>query len=104
MVARIKKNDTVVVLTGKDKGKTGAVIEMLPKKGKIMVQGVAIVTRHAKARRQGEVAGIKKQESFITISNVMPVCSSCKTPARTGSKVLENGKRARICGRCKEVF
>ena len=65
MVARIKKNDTVVVLSGKDKGKTGSVIEILPKKGKVMVKGVAVVTRHVKARKQGEVPGIKKEETYI---------------------------------------
>ena len=66
----IKKNDMVLVITGADKGKKGSVIEILPEKGKIKVQGVAIVTRHAKARRQGEKSAIKKLERFIDISNV----------------------------------
>lgn len=72
----IKKNDTVRVITGKDKGKEGSVIAILPKKGKVMVKGVAIVTRHAKARKQGETSSIKKRESYIDISNVMLVRSS----------------------------
>ena len=104
MKARIKKNDTVVVLTGKDKGKQGYVIAILPKKGKVMVKGVAIVTRHAKARKQGETAGIKKKEAFMQISNLMPICSLCNKPCRIGSKKLENGKSARTCKRCNEVF
>ncbi len=73
MNARIKKGDMVYVLTGKDKGKKGAVIAILPKKGKVMVKDVAVVTRHVKARKQGETPGIKKEERFIDISNVMPV-------------------------------
>lgn len=104
MVARIKKNDTVVVLTGKDKGKTGSVIEILPKKGKVVVKGVAVITRHVKARKQGDVPGIKKEESYIDEAKVMPVCTACQKPCRVNSKLLENNKRARVCGRCKEIF
>ena len=73
MKRRIKKGDLVYILTGKDKGKKGAIIEILPKKGKVMVKGVALVTRHVKARKQGEVSGIKKEERYVDISNVKPV-------------------------------
>ncbi|MEX0849508.1 MAG: 50S ribosomal protein L24 [Candidatus Dependentiae bacterium] len=73
MNSRIKKGDSVYVLTGKDKGKTGSVIAILPKKGKVMVKDVAVVTRHVKARKQGDIPGIKKEERYIDISNVMPV-------------------------------
>jgi large subunit ribosomal protein L24 len=69
----IKKNDTVVVITGKDKGKKGIVIEVLHKKGKVMVKGVAVHTKHAKARKQGETSSIKKQEGYIDVSNVKVV-------------------------------
>ena len=69
----IKKNDTVIILTGKDKGKKGKVLVVLPKKDQVMVQGVAIITRHAKARRAGETSSIKKQESYIHISNVKKI-------------------------------
>ena len=104
MVARIKKNDKVFVLAGKDKGKQGAVIAILPKKGKVMVKGVAIATRHVKARKQGENSGIKKEEVFIDLAKVMPICASCKKPSRVGAKTLQDGKRARFCIRCKEIF
>ncbi len=104
MVARVKKNDTVMVVAGKDKGKKGTVIDLEIKKGKVMVKGIAIATRHAKARKQGETAGIKKEESFIELSNIMPVCGSCKATCRVNVKVLENGKRARTCNKCKEIF
>ena len=73
MKRRIKKGELVYILTGKDKGKKAAVIEILSKKGKVMVKGVALVTRHVKARKQGEVSGIKQQERYIDISNVKPV-------------------------------
>jgi large subunit ribosomal protein L24 len=104
MVARIKKNDTVMIVSGKDRGKKGSVIEVMPKKDKVMVKGVAMVTRHAKARRQGETPGIKKKESFISLSKVMPVCSGCGRPCRINTKILKEGKHARICSRCKEIF
>lgn len=104
MKARVKKNDTVVVLTGKDRDKKGTVIALSLKKDKVMVKGIAIATRHAKARKQGEASGIKKEEIFISLSNVMPVCSSCKTPCRVNTKILETGKRARMCNNCKEIF
>lgn len=104
MVARIKKNDTVIVLSGKDRDKKGTVIEVLPEKGKVLVKDIGIVTRHAKARKQGDVAGIKKEESYINAAIVMPICGSCKHPCRVNMKLMENGKRARICNKCKEIF
>lgn len=104
MVARVKKNDSVFVLSGKDKGKKGAVIAISPKDGKVMVKDVAVVTRHVKARKQGDVAGIRKEERFIDVTRVMPVCTSCNKPCRVGSKVLEDGKKVRVCVRCKEQF
>jgi large subunit ribosomal protein L24 len=104
MTARVKKNDKVVVLSGKDKGKEGTVIAILPKIGKVMVKGVGIITKHLKARKQGGFAGIKKEESFINVSKVMPVCGACKKPCRVASKELEQGKKIRICNRCEETF
>jgi large subunit ribosomal protein L24 len=104
MMARVKKNDTVIVLTGKDRDKKGTVIALDFKKGKVMVKGIAIATRHAKARKQGEVSGIRQEESFISLSNVMPVCSSCKKPCRINIKSMAKGSRARSCNECEEIF
>lgn len=104
MVARIKKNDTVIVLSGRDKDKQGAVIEVLPKEGKALVKGIAMITKNVKAKKTGDVAGIKKMESYITVSKLMPLCTSCKTPCRMNVKIIENGKRVRICNNCKEAF
>lgn len=104
MKARIKKNDSVVVLCGRDKGEQGTVIEILPKKDKVMIKGLGMVTRHTKARRQGEVSGIKTKETFFKMSQVMPICSSCKKATRVATKVMDNGKRARACNHCKEIM
>ncbi len=104
MVARIKKNDTVVVLAGKEKDKKGTVIEVLPKKGKVLVKDIALVTRHVKARKQGDVPGIKKEERYLNTSLVMPICTSCKKACRVNAKMMEDGKSARVCNRCEEIF
>jgi large subunit ribosomal protein L24 len=104
MVARIRKNDTVAVLTGKDKNKQGVVLEILSDKNKVLVKNIAIITRHAKARKQGDVSEIKKQESYIDLSNVMLVCNTCRKPSRVNSKLLDTGKRTRVCNRCEQII
>ena len=96
MAVRIKKNDHIIVLTGKDKGQKGVVLEVSPKKNKILVKGIAVVTRHTKARKAGESSEIKRRESYIHISNVMAFCSSCKKPSRLNSKILDNETRC-VC-------
>ncbi len=103
-MARIKKNDTVVILSGKDKGKRGAVLRIQPKKKRVMVKDAGVLIKHVKARRQGEVSGIKKEEGWLHISKVMPFCSACKKPSRISAKLLEDGKKVRMCSRCKEVI
>ena len=79
---RVKKGDNVIILAGKDKGKKGPILEILPKKGKVKVKGANFVTRHMKARKQGDTPGIKKLEAFIDISNVMPIDGSTGKPTR----------------------
>ncbi len=104
MVMRIKKNDTVVVLSGKDRGKRGKVTLVLPKKDQVLVKGIALATKHLKARRQGEISGIKQEESFIDVCKVMPICSSCDKACRVGMKKTDNGDSVRICCFCKEIL
>lgn len=103
---RIKKNDKVLVVAGKDKGKQGEIIEVFPKKGKVRVKDVSIVTRHVKPKRQGETGGIVKSEGLIDQSNVMLVCTSCSKPTRVGAKASDSkdGKKVRICVRCKQAI
>ena len=100
----IKSGDEVLVIAGKDKGKKGKVIEVLPNQGKTIVEGVAVATMHKKPRGQAQPGGIIKQEAAIDASNVLRVCSKCGKAARTGVKVLEDGSKVRYCKKCEEVF
>ena len=104
MVGRVKKNDLVVVLAGRDKGRQGHVIVVDPDKERVVVKDVAIVTRHVKARRSGEKSRIVKEESSIPLCKVMPICPTCKKACRVQVRFLEDGSRSRVCHRCKEVF
>ena len=99
-----KTGDKVVVIAGKDKGKEGKVVTAIPSKNKVIVEGVAMVKKHQKARMQGQESGIITREAAIDASNVMRVCPSCKKAARTGIKVLEDGSKVRYCKKCNESF
>ena len=100
----IKSGDNVLVIAGKDKGKKGKVLSVSPKQGKIIVEGVAIATKHQKPRQAGQPGGIIKQETAIDASNVMNICGKCNKATRIARKVLENGKTVRYCKKCNEVF
>jgi large subunit ribosomal protein L24 len=100
----VKRGDNVMVIAGKDKGKEGKIITAIPEKGKVVVEGVAVVKKHQKARMQGQESGIIHMEAPIDASNVMRICSKCGKPARTGIKILEDGSKVRYCKKCKETF
>ena len=104
MLSRIIKNDNVIVITGKDKGKQGVVIQVAPKKDAVLVKGVSIITKHVKAKKSGETSRIVKEEQFISLSKVMPVCKSCQKACRVRTKILENGDKVRVCHRCQEAL
>ena len=95
----IKKNDTVVVLSGKDKGKQGKVLGTIPSESKVVVEGINMVTCHVKPRRQGEEGGIVKREAAIYASKVQVVCPKCGKGTRVAHKI-EDGKKSRICKKC----
>lgn len=95
----VRKGETVMVITGKDKNKTGKVMQFLPKKDGVIVEGLNMVKRHVKARGN-EPGGIKEKESAIHISNVMPYCAKCSKPVRVKKQVLENGDKQRLCAKC----
>ena len=99
----IKKNDTVLVVTGKEKGKKGRVISVEPKNDKILIERINIIKRHMKPSKKYSQGGIIEKEAPLHISNVMLVCSKCNKPTRIGNTVLSDGKKARICKKCKEV-
>ncbi len=95
----VKSGDSVVILSGKDKGKTGKVLAVSPKEGKVIVEGCNIVTKHVKPRRQGEAGGIVKAEGALYASKVQLVCPKCNKGVRVGAKI-EDGKKVRICKHC----
>ena len=100
----IRKNDTVLVVTGKDRGKKGKVRHAYPKKQQILVEGVNFIKKHARATKQVRQAGIIALEAPINISNVMLLCGKCNHPTRVGITTLEDGRRVRICRACREVI
>ena len=101
---KIKKNDTVLVISGKDRGKKGRVRRALPKKSRVIVEGLNMIKRHSRARRAARQAGIVELEAPLHVSSVMLVCDKCKKPARVGIKTLEDGRKARFCRACQEVI
>ncbi|MEN6411255.1 MAG: 50S ribosomal protein L24 [Veillonellales bacterium] len=100
----VKKGDTVVVLSGKDKGKKGKVIEALPKKGKVVVEGVNKVKRHTKASQKLPQGGILTKEAALNSAKVMLVCPECKEPTRIKKSSLASGTWARVCKKCGEII
>ena len=101
---KIRKNDTVLVITGKNKGKKGKVRFAYPKEQRILVEGINFIKRHTRAREQVRQAGIIEREAPIRVSNVMLLCARCNHPARVGYRLLEDGKRVRTCRSCGEVI
>ena len=105
MAARIKQEDTVLVIQGKDKGKQGKVQRVFPEKMVVLVEGVNIVKRHLKAGAGGvRQAGIISQEKPLGASKVMLVCPSCGKPARVSFQRMEDGTKARVCKRCQQMI
>lgn len=100
----VKKGDKVIVLSGKDKGKTGKVLAAMPSKQKVIVEGVNMATKHKKPRRQGEVGGIIKQETPLFACKVMFVCPKCGKPTRPAFRVLADGEKTRVCKHCSETI
>ncbi len=99
---KIKKNDNVLVMTGKDKGKQGQVRRVLPKEGRALVAGVNIVKKHQRPRTAQQTGGIVEMEAPIQLANLMVVCPNCNTAARLGIHVQADGKKRRFCKKCKE--
>ncbi|MBI5893574.1 MAG: 50S ribosomal protein L24 [Deltaproteobacteria bacterium] len=101
---KIKKNDQVMVISGREKGKTGRVIRVIPENAKILIEKLNIVKRHTKASQKVKQGGIVEKEAPIDISNVMLICERCKGPVRVGKKVLEDGKAVRYCKKCGDTL
>jgi large subunit ribosomal protein L24 len=100
----IRKNDSVVVITGRDRGKRGRVLRVLPDERRVIVEGVNFIKRHTRPNPQKNVkGGIVEREAPLAASNVQLVCPECSNPTRTGRKRLEDGRRVRFCVKCKGV-
>ena len=98
----VKKGDTVVILSGKDRGKKGKVLGVSPKEQKVIVEGCNIVSKHVKPRRMGQAGGIIKAEAAMYSSKVQLVCPKCNKPTRVGHRFLQDGTKERQCKKCGE--
>ena len=96
----VKTNDTVIVLSGRDKGKQGKVLRTDPKDGKVIVEGISVAKKHQKPRKQGEEGGIIKMETPIYASKVMRVCPKCDKPTKSAYSFREDGTKYRVCKKC----
>ena len=98
----IRKNDNVLVTTGKDRGKRGRVLKVLPEKNRLIVEGVNFIKRHTKPNPQRNIkGGLVEREAPLHASNVQLVCPECAAPTRVGHKVLQDGRKVRICRKCE---
>jgi large subunit ribosomal protein L24 len=101
----VKKNDTVVVLAGKDRGRRARVLRVFPVKGRAIVEGVNFMRKHTRPNPQRNIkGGILEREASVDASNLMVVCGECGKPARLGHRRLDDGKKVRICRRCNGIL
>ena len=101
---KIRKNDQVLVISGKDKGKKGKVRHTLPKDDQLIVEGINMIKKHARAQAMARQAGIIEREAPLQASKVMLICSKCHKPTRVGFRFLENRRKVRVCSYCREVI
>jgi large subunit ribosomal protein L24 len=101
---QIRKNDSVIVIGGKERGKTGKVLRVLPEKDAVVIERLNMVKRHTKPRGPQQPGGIVEKEAAIHASNIMILCDKCNAPVRVGHKTLADGKKIRICRRCNEAL
>ena len=104
LASPIQKNDNVIVITGRDRGKRGRVLRVLPGKGRLVIEGVNFIKRHTRPNPQKNIkGGIVEREAALHASNVQLVCPDCGAPTRIGSRRLDDGRRVRFCVKCKGV-
>ena len=101
---KVIKNDNVLVVSGNYKGKKGKVLKVFPKDNRVIVEGVNFIKRHTRPTQKNQQGGIVEKEAPIHVSNLMVVCPKCDTPSRLGRKILEDGKKVRVCRSCGEML
>jgi len=101
---KVRKNDNVKVVAGKDQGKNGKVLKIFPGRNMAIVEGVNLLKKHLRKTQQNPQGGIAQKEGAINISNLQVICTRCNKPARLGLSVLTDGTKARVCKRCKETI
>lgn len=101
---KIQKNDNVLIIVGKDKGKKGKVRKAIPDKDCVIVEGLNLIKRHSKTKGKTRQAGIIELEGPIHVSNVMVICNKCNKPVKVGVRILDDGKKARYCRNCSEII
>jgi large subunit ribosomal protein L24 len=101
---QIRKNDSVMVISGKERGKTGKVLRVNPKEDAVIIERINVVKRHTKPRGPQQAGGIVEKEASIPASNIMIMCDKCNAPVRIGHKVLAGGNKVRVCRRCAEAL
>lgn len=101
---QIRKNDSVLVIKGRERGKTGKVLRVIPEKDTVIIERVNLVKRHSRPRGPQQPGGILEKEASLQAANVMIMCEKCNAPIRVGHKVLADGKKIRICRRCNEAL
>jgi large subunit ribosomal protein L24 len=99
----VKKDDMVMIIAGKEKGKSGKVARIFPGKGRLIVEGLNVVKRHTRPSRNNQEGGIVEKEAPLNASNVQFLCGACSKPTRTGIRVLEDGSKVRYCKKCNEI-
>jgi large subunit ribosomal protein L24 len=100
----VKTGDTVIILSGKERGKKGKILAVSPKEGKVIIEGRNMVSKHVKPRKMGDQGGIVKAEGAMYACKVQVVCPRCGKPTRVGHKVYEDGTKERICKKCGEAL
>ena len=102
--SHIKKNDLVMVINGKEKGKSGRVLKVLPEKERVLIEKINFVKRHSRPHGQQRRGGIIEKEAPLHVSNVMLLCEKCNKPVRIGHRIIEGSKKTRFCLKCGEIF